>query len=192
MFRRNNPFYFTYHALASACAFFCATKPPMAQPKFSDRRTVRHARASVQGKYCKQKGELAELVFILKASSMGLAVCKPYGDSLPFDFVVMAGGRWLRIQVKSTFTSKRCGHTIHVGRRGKGWWHRPYAADKIDFFAAYVVAYNAWYIVPVSAIGTNVSIRVYPDGSKKRDGGRFEQFREAWHFITGVQAERFT
>lgn len=155
--------------------------------KFSDTCTIRRTRT--HGKYtdCKQKGELAELVIILKAASLGLAVCKPYGEHLPFDFVVASAGRLLRVQVKSTFTSKRRGHNIHVGFRGRGMWHRPYTADDIDFIAAYVVAHDVWYIIPVSAIGTRVSIRVYPEGPQKSDGGYFEQYREAWHLILGAE-----
>ncbi len=157
--------------------------------KFSGTCTVRRAQALDHGNYCKRKGELAELVFVLKAASLGLAVCKPYGESMPFDFVVAAGPRMLRIQVKSTFTSKRNGHNIHVGFRGHGLWHRAYTADDIDFFAAYVVAYDAWYIIPVEAIDDLVSIRVYPEGSRIARTARFERFREAWHLITGIQDE---
>jgi PD-(D/E)XK endonuclease len=147
---------------------------------------MRRARAPRKGNYYKPIGELAELVFILKASSLGLAVCKPYGDSLPFDFVIVAGCRLFRIQVKSTFTSKRRGHNIHVGCRGKGRWHLPYTPQDIDFIAAYVVAYDVWYIIPVEAIRGNLAIRVYPRGASKKDGGCYEQFRDAWHLITGT------
>ena len=35
-------------------------------------------------------GELAELAFLFKAASLGIAVAKPYGDSLPYDFMCNA------------------------------------------------------------------------------------------------------
>ena len=38
----------------------------------------------------KRRGELAELVFQLIATRMGFAVCKPYGDSERYDFVLDA------------------------------------------------------------------------------------------------------
>jgi PD-(D/E)XK endonuclease len=57
--------------------------------------------------YSKRKGEMAELIFVVKAASMGFAVSKPYGDSEPYDLVVEENGRLLRIQVKSVFTTKR-------------------------------------------------------------------------------------
>lgn len=160
----------------------------MGKCKFSETCSIRRARALDDSAYCKRKGELAELVFVLKAASLGLAVCKPYGESLPFDFVVANGCHLLRIQVKSTFTAKNRGHTIHVGFRGRGLWHRPYTPDDIDFIAAYVAAYDVWYVIPVTAIGTNTSVRVYPDGPRKRDAGRFEIYRDAWNLILEAPA----
>ena len=38
--------------------------------------------------YTKRKGEIAELIFVIKASSMGFAVSKPYGDSEAYDLVI--------------------------------------------------------------------------------------------------------
>jgi len=55
-------------------------------------------------------GELAELAFLFKAASLGIAVAKPYGDSLPYDFMVQCGQRLLRIQVKSVFTNGTGNH----------------------------------------------------------------------------------
>jgi len=159
----------------------------MGECKFSDTCTVLRAKACGEGRYTKQKGELGELVFVLKAASLGLGVCKPYGDSLPFDFVVVTGERTVRVQVKSAFTHSRRGYTIHVGFGGRGQRHIPYTADDIDFFAAYVVAHDAWYIIPVGAIAHHMQIRVYPEGTTKRGCGRFEQFREAWDLIIGKQ-----
>jgi PD-(D/E)XK nuclease superfamily protein len=40
-----------------------------------------------------------------RATELGLGVIKPWGDSARYDFVVEQGGRFLRVQVKST-TSK--------------------------------------------------------------------------------------
>jgi hypothetical protein len=140
-----------------------------------------------EARHPKRKGELAELVFVLKAATLGLGVCKPYGDSLPFDFVVASAGRLLRVQVKSAFTHSRRGFMIHVGFRARGQRHTAYTADDIDFFAAYVVAYDAWYIIPVSAIAGCKYIRVYPDGVRKRNCGAFENYREAWHLILSAQ-----
>ncbi len=50
----------------------------------------------------KLRGEWAEIRFLARASELGLRVSKPYGDCLPYDFIVEHGGRMFRVQVKST------------------------------------------------------------------------------------------
>jgi len=134
----------------------------------------------------KRRGELAELIFVLKAATMGLAVSKPFGDSFPYDVVVESDHRMLRIQVKSSFSSNRAGYCINLGARGDAAGHRLYTPDEIDFVAAYVVCHDTWYIIPATALGTARSVRLYPAGSKKQNVGRFEKYREAWNLITGL------
>jgi len=153
--------------------------------KFSDTCTIRRAKTGGDARLAKRKGELAELVFVLKAASLGLGVCKPYGDSLAFDFVVTAGERLLRVQVKSAFTSHRRGYEINLA--GGHRRSRLYTSQNIDFFAAYVVAHDAWYIVPVTAIAGRKMLRLYPAGTARPGGGEFENFREAWHLVTDPQ-----
>jgi hypothetical protein len=132
--------------------------------------------------YSKRKGQMAELIFVLKALSMGFAVCKPYGDSEAYDLVVGERNRMLRIQVKSVFTSKRWGYTVAVARK-RLHRHIQYTADEIDFIAAYVVPHDAWYIIPVEEVLNLSNIRLYPEGTRKKDGGYFEKYREAWHLL---------
>ena len=95
----------------------------------------------------KVRGELAEIRFLLEAASRGFIVAKPWGDSLPFDFLVGRGGRYLRVQVKST--SRRLGvsrYNVHCDRpAGK----RPYTARQIDLLVAYVVPEDRWFVIPV-------------------------------------------
>lgn len=136
--------------------------------------------------YPKRRGELAELIFSLKAATMGLAVCKPFGDSFPYDVVIESNHRMLRIQVKSSFSSNRAGYCINLGARGDAAGHRLYTPEEIDFVAAYVVCHDAWYIIPATALGTAKSVRLYPAGSKKQGAGQFEQFLEAWDLITAI------
>ncbi len=50
----------------------------------------------------KLRGEWAEVRFLARAHELGLHVAKPYGDCLPYDFIVEYGGRMYRVQVKST------------------------------------------------------------------------------------------
>ena len=54
-----------------------------------------------------------------------------------------------------------------------------YTADEIDFLAVYIIAEDAWFIIPVRAFTPLRSFSLYPRGAP--DGGRFfEQYREAW------------
>jgi len=132
--------------------------------------------------YSNRKGLMAELIFVVKALSMGFAVSKPYGDGEPYDLVVEANGRFFRIQVKSVFTTARWGYSVVAvhGRR------RPvvrYSAREIDFIAAYVVPHDAWYIVPLFEVASCTQILLYPDGTKRHNGARFEKYREAWDLL---------
>ena len=45
----------------------------------------------------KQRGDLAEMVFLRKASNMGFGVAKPWADSERYDFVVRAGRLFWRV-----------------------------------------------------------------------------------------------
>jgi hypothetical protein len=154
--------------------------------EFAEECTVRRARLDGVTQYPKRKGELAELAFVFKAASFGLAISQPFGDSFAYDLVVESGdGRMLRIQVKSAFTTHRWGYMINLGARGHAFGRSHYTAADIDFVVAYIVAEEAWYIIPVEAIAGRKQIRLYPSGTGKNSGGHFEIYREAWHLITG-------
>jgi hypothetical protein len=136
----------------------------------------------------KRKGELAELIFALKASQMGFSVSKPFGDSESFDLILGEPGRLLRIQVKSAFTSADArGYAINLVHN-QSTAH--YSSADVDFFAAYVAPFDAWYIIPIDQVHGCNSIKLYPRGSRRKDGGRFEIYREAWNLLhQGVPAE---
>ena len=54
-------------------------------------------------KHPKRRGEWVELQFMARAAAHGLTVSKPWGDSARYDFAVEHGGRFSRVQVKSTY-----------------------------------------------------------------------------------------
>ena len=128
----------------------------------------------------KKRGELAELAFIHKAASLGLAVAKPYGDSEPYDFVVYSGPNFWKVQVKSTSNLVHGGYPLNSRRKRKGQ-RVPYTANEIDFLVAYVSPENAWYVIPIQALVSHPSIRLYPSQSPRQ--GHFDQYREAWHLL---------
>jgi hypothetical protein len=133
----------------------------------------------------KRLGEVAELAFILKATSLSLTPSRPYGDRRPYDFLLECGKHALRIQVKSVFNNRpRDGHrfSVNVGQhRGRG--RAAYTSEDIDFVVAYVAPQNAWYVIPVDALSGRTFINLYPLGKRRSDGGLFEKYREAWHLL---------
>jgi hypothetical protein len=123
----------------------------------------------------KWAGEQAEAAFLNKATSLGLSVSKPWGDSERYDFVVNAGRRMLRVQVKSTAYQHggRCRYSINA------LCHAAlYTEDEIDFLAVYIVPLDLWYIIPVKACLNRKSLRFYPKATTFRS--RYEKYREAW------------
>lgn len=117
------------------------------------------------------------MAFLLKASSLGFAVAKPYGDSDRYDFIVDSGRRLLRVQVKSAsclrqgayfITTQRCANGVAI----------PYTSEEIDFMAAYVFPEDAWFVVPVKEFEKKTSIHVFP--RERGEHGMYADYREAW------------
>jgi PD-(D/E)XK endonuclease len=148
------------------------------KPRRDQRRSIGHS-----SHYSKRKGLMAELIFVVKATSMGFAVSKPYGDGEPYDVVIEANGRLLRIQVKSVFTTARWGYSVVAVRRAQHRGVVRYSAREIDFIAAYIVPHDAWYIVPLFEVAGCTQILLYPEGTKRSGGARFEKYREAWDLL---------
>ena len=126
----------------------------------------------------KRRGELAELAFVQKAMQMGYMVAKPWGDSDRYDFIVEAGRKLSRVQVRSTENRMGArGYAVHasvyVGTEIVGLTEKD-----IDVLVAYIVPRELWYVVPVRAFVPRKNLWFYPDGSKK--GSKFEEWREAW------------
>jgi hypothetical protein len=129
----------------------------------------------------KQRGELAELAFMLKASSLGFGVAKPWGDSQQYDFILSRAQRVWRVQVKSTACVDGQGYRLSVHRHSKQAYVS-YTSKEIEILIAHVVPLQVWYVIPVQAIEGRKSLCLYPCGVTKC-GGRFEKYREAWHLM---------
>jgi hypothetical protein len=128
----------------------------------------------------KRRGEIAELAFMQKVVSLGFAVAKPWGDSERYDYILDAGGRFWRVQVRSTAYESHRGYAVHtyiyVKRKMVAL-----TADDIDCIVAYIVPLNLWYVLPVECFSPCKNLWFYPHGSKK--GSRFESYREAWSLL---------
>jgi hypothetical protein len=130
----------------------------------------------------KRTGELAEAAFVVKAAGLGFAVSKPWGDSERYDFMLDAGHRIWRVQVKCTESLNANGYQVqstYTDHKQKGH----YTAADIDVLVAYILPLDLWYVVPAHAFPASASLRFYPDGNPSGRRPRFEQYREAWRLF---------
>jgi hypothetical protein len=133
----------------------------------------------------KRRGELAELAFTYKAATLGFGVAKPYGDSERYDFVLDAGGRFVRVQVKSSTTLLNGLYHMNCHRRTNGR-AVAYSPSEIDFLVAYIIPEDAWFILPITVVAHRTSLLFNPKGYPRGDG-LFGAYREAWHLLREFQ-----
>jgi hypothetical protein len=127
----------------------------------------------------KLRGEWAESVFVARASELGLAVSRPWGDSKSFDFVVGRPGRFVSVQVKSTVFESGGGYSCSVKKN-----NQLYARGSFDFVAAYVIPEDVWYIVPAEKIRNKGSMMLASNAPQ----ALYEPYREAWHLLREAAA----
>jgi hypothetical protein len=128
-------------------------------------------------KNCKKRGEWAELVFATRATELGLPLGRPWGESNGYDFTVeQAGGRIVRVQVKSTIFREGEGYSCTL-KDSKG----PYKRNSFDFVAAYVIPEDVWYILPEKKVRGMWSVGLYP----KLARSKYHLFKEAWWLLRG-------
>jgi PD-(D/E)XK endonuclease len=132
----------------------------------------------------KRTGERSEAAFLYQASQRRFAICKPWGDSERYDFILdnrpQPKVHLFRIQIKCTDCLRADAYetraTYTVGKR-----RAVYTKRDIDFIAAHVVPLNIWYIIPVEVCTPQPMLRFYPHRQAKRM--RLEKYREAWHLL---------
>ncbi len=148
--------------------------------------------AGAQLKHCKERGEWAELYFMMMAAGLGMKVSKPFGDSGRYDVGVESHihenhvrenhayenqGRVLRVQVKSTIYKRRGeGYSLNV----MGPQRKKYQPGTVDFFAILLIPIDDWYIIPFDVIGRKNSSLHFTPASKRQ---KYGPYREAWHLL---------
>jgi hypothetical protein len=93
--------------------------------------------------------------------------------------VIETGGRFLRVQIKSTISrGSEGGYICGVRPNTTG---RPYDRGEFDFLAAYIISEDVWYIIPARLIirRTTTAIRLYPS----RPNSKYAPYKEAWHLL---------
>jgi PD-(D/E)XK endonuclease len=161
------------------CAFFCL-RMGAGSGKMGKIRAFR----SVGFKTYKERGEWVELRFMSEAMRHGYKVLKPWGDSQPFDVAINFGSRIVRVQVKSTSyrvgTGYRC--EFEPNRR-----RPPYTLKELDFFAAYIIPQDAWYLIPAPVLMNGDHLKkgpmLFPMQPLKKNRYLYEGYREAWGLL---------
>src|SRR5207302_6665247 len=95
-------------------------------------RAAEKERRIFAGLSSKQRGELAEMMFMVKAAQKGFATAKPYGDSRRYDFILDVGKRLWRVQVKSSSAKEYGSYLVNLQRNANGETV-PYDPSEIDF-----------------------------------------------------------
>jgi hypothetical protein len=125
----------------------------------------------------KARGEWVELCFMTKAAGMGLKILKPFGDSSSYDVGVECNNRILRVQVKSTIYHRPDTRFYALALHRAN--NQPYAKGTIDFFAAYVIPADVWYILPFDGAEGKITLHFNPGGKWEKN----RKYREAWDLL---------
>jgi hypothetical protein len=147
----------------------------------------------------KRCGEISELAFALAAARLRFGVSRPYGDSERYDVILdchrchppdlappityldaRSRPRLIRVQVKATTQLVDGLYRINAHRRINGR-AVPYKLSEIDFFAAYVIPEDSWFIFPLPHILGKTALMLSPKNRRKFHVNN--PYREAWHLL---------
>jgi len=119
----------------------------------------------------KRIGEAIEAAFLAKVCKLRIPVCKPWGDSERYDFVVDWGKGLWRVQVKGGSTQDGSSYRVRAGCSGK-----VFTKEDMDFVVVHIIPEDLWYVVPIE-IAEGLSTLWFNPRSTR---ARFEKYREAW------------
>lgn len=129
----------------------------------------------------KRVGEAVEAAFLARVCGLRIPVCKPWGDSEPYDFVVHGGAGFWRVQVKGGSYCE--GSKYQVGAGGNG---RPFSKKDMDFVVVQIIPEDLWYVIPVEMVEGLMKLWFNPRSTR----ARFERYREAWCLLDCARKAR--
>lgn len=124
-----------------------------------------------------RQGERSEQIFATRCFvEHGYMVSRPDGTT-DYDLIIDCDGDLKKVQVKST--EKVDGNVnICKGSNGQeGSKKYPYPYDSVDFFAVHLATIDEWYIIPRSATGDSMNLRI----ARKRQG-KYTGYKDNWKF----------
>lgn len=127
----------------------------------------------------KDLGAAHEIEFSLECIERGATVSQPLGDNAPYDLIVDAAGKLLRVQCKRGGFEEAIDGKPSVGTGTEKWGvntskpstKKAYTPDEIDFIVS--KSGGIWYIWAIEK-DFPTTIKAYPagDGSQKWEKGR--------------------
>jgi hypothetical protein len=125
--------------------------------------------------HAKRRGEWAELRFMQHAIELGFRVTKPWGETAPYDVATDHHGLFRRVQVKCTLYQRGDSYVCTICSS-----HVIYTPDQLDFFAAYVIPIDLWYILPIRSTNHQPTVVLSPHLKQCK----YSKYEEAWHLLT--------
>ena len=126
-----------------------------------------------------RQGEISEQIFANKCFvEYGYMVSNPIGTA-DYDLVVDVNGSLKKVQVKSSIKGNgnvnicKGTNAVKSGKQGK----YPYPEESVDFFAIHNIPQDDWYIIPRSATGDAMNLRI----ALKRKG-KYSGYKNNWEF----------
>lgn len=124
-----------------------------------------------------QRGEWAELYFMMQAAGRGMKVSRPFGISGRYDVGVEDIGKVLRVQVKSTNSTLPKGEfSVNISASGG----KRYEPGTVDFFGILLIPIDSWYIIPFDALESQGTNLYFPPAHRPQ---KYRPYQEAWHLL---------
>ncbi|MFZ0299018.1 MAG: group I intron-associated PD-(D/E)XK endonuclease [Candidatus Sulfotelmatobacter sp.] len=120
------------------------------------------------------------IAVMARAVRNGFKVSKPWGDSAAYDVGIESGERILRVQVKSTDCRTQYGYLCQFKPNAHS---KPYTLKQVDFFAAYVIPEDVWYLIPAAVLlrgKKKKALTLLPEKPRHPERYKCEGYREAW------------
>ena len=126
-----------------------------------------------------KQGEISEQIFAVKCfAEYGYMVSQPNGTA-DYDLIVDVNGSLKKVQVKSSIKGNgnvnicKGTNAVKSGKQGK----YPYPEESVDFFAIHNIPQDDWYIIPRSATGDAMNLRI-----ALKKVGKYSGYKNNWEF----------
>ena len=100
----------------------------------------------------KQKGNISEIEAILSLMKEGYNISIPYGDSMPYDFILDVNGTLIKVQNKAS--SIKDGYIVFSTRH----MNRKYQPGTVDFFST--TCNGITYMIPSKFCSSGKRLRI--------------------------------